>query len=897
MTTPELGSTNVTLSPSTQAPNRPWMLLLAIAAVTCFTGDGLVGQPCQGDADCNPFGDLAGEALACRYNVCGYAPRCGDAIVDEDVEACDDGDGNLAADHADGPGRCSATECVLLPYCGDGKVDVPYEECDDGNAIDVDACPSTCRAAVCGDGFVGPGEACDIADDPDCTDQCARPTCGDGVLQGLEECDDGNTDDADDCLNTCLQARCGDGVVHPQRGEECDDGNTNDGDACVGTCADAACGDGFLQVGVEQCDDGNKDFLDACVGACVPAACGDGYLQTGVEQCDDGNLVGEDNCSPTCKHENCGDGIKQQTEACDDGNLLDGDGCTSICTFEDCGDKVVQPPEQCDDGNVINTDDCVNCELAVCGDAVTQDGVEECDDGNPDDGDTCTGACKVATCGDGFVLQGVEACDDGNPDNGDACLDTCELNACGDGFVLQGVEACDDGNVSDLDACLGDCTLNVCGDGILDTIEEECDDANANDNDGCANNCRKGATALWAGPTARHNCALRAGKIRCWGLNEHGQLGVGNTANVGDEKVDLPPVDVDPGGVALKVVTSTSHTCALLADKSVRCWGLHDLLGRGNGKSDDVGDAPGEMPPVDPVSVGGPVADIVSGEAHTCALLEGPAGSVVCWGQMPGTGYKNKQNVGALESPASLGPVPLGGEVLQITAGSNHTCALFKGAFAGKVRCWGYNGDGVLGLGHTNTIGDNEDPKDAPFLVLDEPNDPVVRVEAGRLHSCALLASGKMLCWGSNPFGQLGNWAAGPSVGDNEPPNPAGEVKVLEPGDQVLEVALGNVHTCARLSGGAVRCWGGGQDGVLGSGNTMQIGGSPGQKAPLVDLGGSVLDLAAGIQHTCALLNGGRVRCWGYNQFGMLGIGTTQNIGDNPGEMPPQDAFLYTKPK
>jgi alpha-tubulin suppressor-like RCC1 family protein len=344
-------------------------------------------------------------------------------------------------------------------------------------------------------------------------------------------------------------------------------------------------------------------------------------------------------------------------------------------------------------------------------------------------------------------------------------------------------------------------------------------------------------------------------------------------------------------------VTSRQHSCALLADKSVRCWGLGYLLGRGNGKSDKIGDAPGEMPPKDPVVLGGPVADIVAGEYHTCALLEGPAGAVVCWGTSTGTGYKNKGNVGLFETPASVGPVPVGGEVQQIAAGAGHTCALFKGPFAGKVRCWGSNDFGQLGLGHTDYIGDNEDPKDAPFLVLDGPGDPVLRIDAGSIHSCALLSSGKLFCWGSNGQGQLGNWAGGSNVGDNEAPNPAGEVRVLEVGDQVLGMALGNSHTCARLAAGKVRCWGDGSFGALGSGNTSQLGGSPGQKAPFVDVGGPALDLVGGLQHVCALLNGGRVRCWGNNQFGQLGIGSTQNIGDNPGEMPPQDVFLYTKPK
>jgi cysteine-rich repeat protein len=871
-------------------------LLLALGLSTCFTADDLVDQPCQVDADCNPQGDLLGAALRCEYNVCGYVPRCGDGIIDAEVEACDHGADNLGADYADGPGRCSATNCQPLPYCGDAKVDAPHEQCDDGNKDDTDDCPGTCRAAACGDGFVGPGEACDPASDPDCSELCARPTCGDGLLQGLEECDDGNPVDTDDCLSTCLQARCGDAVVHPQRGETCDDGNHSDGDACVGSCAAAACGDGYLQAGVEACDDGNKDFFDACVGACVDAACGDGYLHVGDEQCDDGNLDGDDDCSPTCKHEHCGDGTTQKTEACDDGNNADGDGCSAACAFEDCGDGLVQGQEQCDDGNAINDDACVYCKLAVCGDGVTQEDVEECDDGNGDDDDACTGTCQAAVCGDGHVWAGEEPCDDGDADNTDACLDTCVAASCGDGFLQQGVEACDDGNLDDLDACLVTCQPNVCGDGKLDPENEECDDGDLDNNDGCANDCKLGAAAIWSSSASYHRCALREGKARCWGFGDVGQLGYGSTANIGDEKVDLPPVDLDLGGVVLKIATGYRHTCALMADKSVRCWGSSYLLGRGTGSNGNVGDEPGEMPPKDPVVLGGPVADIVAGENHTCALLEGPAGEVFCWGASTHgqLGHVGAWILGDNESPEQTGPVPLGGPVAQITAGENHNCALFKGPDAGKVRCWGYNASGQLGLGHTFNIGDDEAPEDAPFLVLNDIGDPVARIDAGGSHTCALLVSGKMRCWGEGgPIGTQ-DWS---SVGDNEDPNPAGDVKMLQPGDAVVEMALGKYHTCVRLATGKVRCWGIGFFGQLGYEHSLHLGLSPGDVAPHVDIGGPALDLAAGLFHTCALIDGGGVRCWGYNVFGMLGVGHTVSIGDEDGEMPPQASLIYTKPK
>ena len=144
------------LLPSSRA--RLAGLLLLISA-SCFTGDGLVGQPCQSEEDCNPAVDALGEALRCEHGVCGYVQRCGDGIVDEAVEECDAGEAGVKGDYADGPGQCSASTCRLLPYCGDGEVTAPREECDDADADDQDACPSTCLAASCGDGFVGPGEA------------------------------------------------------------------------------------------------------------------------------------------------------------------------------------------------------------------------------------------------------------------------------------------------------------------------------------------------------------------------------------------------------------------------------------------------------------------------------------------------------------------------------------------------------------------------------------------------------------------------------------------------------------------------------------------------------------------------------------------------------------------
>jgi cysteine-rich repeat protein len=183
------------------------------------------------------------------------------------------------------------------------------EACDDGNAIETDACLSTCVTASCGDGF---------------------------VQAGVEACDDANVVPTDACLNTCVAATCGDGFV--QAGvEACDDGNANNSDACLNTCVAATCGDGVIQAGVEACDDGNSDPADAC-NACqptTPPVCGDGTVNAG-EECDDGNVAAQDGCSESCLDEFCGDDAVQYGlgEICDDGNTIAGDGCSATCQLE-----------------------------------------------------------------------------------------------------------------------------------------------------------------------------------------------------------------------------------------------------------------------------------------------------------------------------------------------------------------------------------------------------------------------------------------------------------------------------------------------------------------------------------------------------------------------------------
>ncbi len=327
-----------------------------------------------------------------------------------------------------------------------------------------------------------------------------------------------------------------------------------------------------------------------------------------------------------------------------------------------------------------------------------------------------------------------------------------------------------------------------------------------------------------------------------------------------------------------EVFNGWQHNCALLDSGSIRCWGLGSCGQLGYGDTENIGDD--ETPAsAGTVSVGGAVVQIAGGGGHTCALLD--TGKVRCWGwgHHGQLGYGNADEIGDDETPASAGDVDVGGTVVQIAAGYVHTCALLDN---GNVRCWG-GGDveynfGQLGYGNTLAIGDNETPASAGDV---DVGGTVTQIAAGGEHTCALLDTGYVVCWGSGMYGRLG-YGNQENVGDTEHPSSVGTVNV---GGTVVQIAAGYSHTCALLDTGNVRCWGGGSPileenkGQLGYGNTENIGDDElPYTAGDVDVGSPVARIGLRAKETCALLDSGGVRCWGED---FLGYGNTDSIGDD----------------
>jgi alpha-tubulin suppressor-like RCC1 family protein len=344
------------------------------------------------------------------------------------------------------------------------------------------------------------------------------------------------------------------------------------------------------------------------------------------------------------------------------------------------------------------------------------------------------------------------------------------------------------------------------------------------------------------------------------------------------------------GASAPQIATGMDHTCALLEDRTVRCWGFNSFGWLGDGTTtrrlNPVQVLASGTAALNPVVLSG-VTQITAGDAHTCALLEDK--TVRCWGRNgsgrlgDGTTEQRLNPVQVLASGSTQGTDVLGG-VAQITAGNGHTCALLEDK---TIRCWGFNRNGQLGDG---TLGDGlTEQRLNPVQVLASGSTQgtdvlggVAQITAGDAHTCALLEEKTIRCWGFNLRGQLGDGTTTQRL------NP---VQVLASGSTqganvlggVTQVAAGNDdHTCALLEDKTVRCWGDNQGGKLGDGTTdqrfnpVQVLASGSTQGTNV-LGGVTQVAAGNDDHTCALLEDKTVSCWGYNGFGALGDGTTTN--------------------
>jgi len=528
---------------------------------------------------------------------------------------------------------------------------------------------------------------------------------------------------------------------------------------------------------------------------------------------------------------------------------------------------------------------------AACGDDTTQ--TPSCE------GDACTSTDGSATA---TSSDGGSATDDDGPDpatssSGTASADrgsTADTDSGDSGTTSAATDSTssggDEGSTSgDEDGSSSSGEPVGCGDGIVD-VGEACDDGDAEDGNGCDNDCTESVVVgLSAG--LRHTCAtLDTGVVRCWGANFTGALGLGSVDSVGDNET---PSRVAAAGIGVGVTSISGgdgFTCGLTTDDAVRCWGRNNRGQLGYGDMLDIGDD--ELPSAvgDNSVAAGTIVAITAGVQHACAAYDN--GDVSCWGSSDfgELGYGNYDSIGDNELVSAAGHVDVPGDVVQLAAGERHTCARLG---TGAVRCWGYGSSGALGYGTPDWIGDTELPSS-----VGEVNVPSAStIVAGGDHTCVLTSgTGQVWCWGTIAGGGLGYQNPEP-IGDNE--TPVGAVVVAEDmlGETVSQIVAGTNHTCALISGTSVRCWGRGADGQLGYGNEDTVGDdeSP-YSAGDVDVGGPVVLLAAGGDHTCALMASGGVRCWGQGADGRLGYGDTETIGDDETPSSAGDVPLFASP-
>lgn len=617
-------------------------------------------------------------------------------------------------------GRCSGTlvECDG-GQCVDGATDILNcggcgVTCGNGEVCNAGHCellPHDCVEA----GHCAAGYACDPSTRT-CLPGCRLPS----------DCPSGSTCQNSEC--TCGEGthRCGFACASDTSAESC-------GASCT-TCplvanAQATCrSDGACAY---VCDEGHLSCHGACLKCTPPenavAACpavGDG--------CDFECLAGYHRCGDACVADTSVDGCGTSCSSCEApaNALATCDGQPLTCGFACRSDATTCRRA---DGGV----GCTTCLVPVNGAVACDDsscafscltGFHRCGGECTSDRSNTVERCGMSCTPCGAPAQAVATCD------GVACGFRClEGLKCGAACCSVVSVSRSSGSTCAITSaggakCWGDNSYGQLGDGTTSPRQSPAD----------VIGLTSGTTAISA--AYAHTCAVTgAGGVKCWGDNAHGQLGDGTTTP------RRSPVDVVglTSGVAA-VSTGERHTCALTTSGRVKCWGgnFRGQLGDGTFAARHTAV---EVPGLD-----AGVVSLSAGSNHTCAVLSN--GEVQCWGDDVfgqlgnGLAYLDGGSPDSARSSAGM-VLGLDAGVAAVSAGGAHTCVLTSG---GGVKCWGDATYGQLGEGSRYAV------KPLPVDVVGLSSGASA-VSAGSYFTCALTQAGAALCWGANYSGQVGD--------------------------------------------------------------------------------------------------------------------------------------------
>jgi len=390
-----------------------------------------------------------------------------------------------------------------------------------------------------------------------------------------------------------------------------------------------------------------------------------------------------------------------------------------------------------------------------------------------------------------------------------------------------------------------------------------------------------------------HTCAvLQSGSIKCWGRNNYGQTGNGNVITP-----QATPVTVIGITTAVNVASGQSHTCALLNNGTIQCWGRNDYGQFGNGATATaVAHAPGAVvsnitgltasTTAVNITIGaaentGAGSAGVNRAAHTCALMAN--GTVKCWGSnnlgQLGDGSTTQRttpvNVSGIDglTPATTAvSVEAAGPDVSPEFDGSYTCAVMQDS---SMKCWGGNSYGQIGAtptpSGTATVAFTSTPVTVSGLT---PGVSAV----GLKHevTCVILTGGTVKCMGRNQNGETGSTPNGtnPNITSNPTPNLVGGT-----GTSPTKIATGGHFGCIILAAGTAQCWGKNSGGTLGNNSltdsvtAVNVLGTAGTAGTTLS---NITHITAGSGHVCAITsdNGG-VKCWGLKDYGQIGDGTT----------------------